>query len=320
MPDGDPVRCIRLVSGDCSCEVITYGAALRSLRVPSKDGMVDVVLGYDSLEEYLNRSGRFGAVMGRCANRISHAFFELNGKSYELPKNRGEHHIHGGKVGFDKRNWSVSSVSGNSVTLWLVSPDGEEGYPGKMGVSVTYTLDGSTLRIDYLAHSDADTVCNLTNHSYFNLGGSGDITDHEVALYCSRFTPADSEGIPDGSIASVEGTRLDLRERRRLADIMGGGGFDQNFLTDSEKIASVWCSRTGITMDVVSDFPAVQFYTGNGIKADTPGKDGAVYSSFSGMCFEAQYCPDSPNRPEFPSVILGKDGEFRHFVEYRFGC
>ena len=319
MPDGEAVRCIRLVSGRSSCEIITYGAAVRSLKVPSAKGeIVDILLGYDSLDQYRAVSGRFGAVMGRCANRISHGRLEIDGKVYQLPINRGEHHIHGGDRGFDKRVWSVSAVSESSVTLWLVARDGEEGYPGEMGVSVTYTLTEDSLRIEYLAHTDADTVCNLTNHSYFNLKGYGDVRDHEVSVLCGRYTVFGDAGIPTGEIAPVDGTRLDLRTPVLLSDALGDDGFDQNYMADSEHLAHVFCRESGISMDVFSDLPAVQFYTGNGIKDGTPGKDGSVYGRFSGMCFEAQYCPDSPNRPEFPSIVLKKDGEYRHFVEYRF--
>jgi len=318
-PDGEVVREIILRSESSECGIITYGAAVRFLKVPGRDGeAVDVVLGYDLLEDYLSRSGRFGAVMGRCANRISNASFVLNGERIEVTRNRGKHHIHGGARGFDKRVWDVSYVSESSVTLFLVSADGEEGYPGRMAVSVTYTLKGSCLRIDYLARCDSDTVCNLTNHSYFNLGGGGTVEDHIVSLACSRYTEQDGEGIPTGIILDVSGTCMDLRGGIRLGDVLADGGYDHNYISDSEHLAHVDCPSTGISMDVRSDMPAVQFYTGGGIAEGTPGKNGRTYGRFSGLCFEAQHSPDSPNRPEFPPVHLRAGDEFRRFTEYSF--
>ncbi len=318
MPDGTEVRSVELRSGDMECEVITYGAAVRSLKVPDSSGTpVDVVLGYDFLDDYVTRSGRMGAVMGRCTNRISRGHICVGGRDYYLPKNRGEDHIHGGNRGFDKCVWEIGSVGDSSVTMHLDSPDGDEGYPGELAVDVTYTLDGKSLRIDYLAHAIGDTVCNLTNHSYFNLAGKGDIRDHRVSVLCDRYTETFPNGIPTGRISSVEGTRLDLRKRSSLSDVLGDG-FDQNYMVDGQHTASVSCPSTGISMDVFTDMPAMQFYTAGGLKDGTLGKAGASYGKFSGMCFEAQYPPDAPNHPDFPSVELLDGQEFRHFTEYRF--
>ena len=319
MPDGTEVQCIRFGSGDMECEVITYGAALRSLIVPDSRGSpVDVVLGYDSLEDYRTRSGRMGAIMGRCTNRISNGHIVVDGKDYQLTRNRGKDHIHGGETGFDKRVWDVESVSDSSVTLYLNSPDGEEGYPGELDVSVTYSVNGKRLRIEYLAHAIGDTVCNLTNHSYFNLSGKGDISDHTVHIHSGDYTPTDPDGLPTGEIKPLVCTRFDLRKTMRMGDVMGDTGFDQNYMLTDRHAATVYCPSSGIMLDVNTDLPAMQFYTAGGLKDGTPGKNGSVYGRFGGMCLEAQFPPDAPNHPEFPSVMLRAGEDYRHFVEYRF--
>ena len=319
MPDGTEVQCISIGSGEMECEVITYGAALRSLKVPDRDGsLVDVVLGYDSLEDYRTRSGRMGAVMGRCTNRISNGHISVAGKDYQLTINRGKDHIHGGMMGFDKRVWDVESVSGSSVTLHLNSPDGEEGYPGELDVRATYSVNGKSLRIDYLAHAKEDTVCNLTNHSYFNLAGKGDISGHRVSISSDSYTPTDSDGIPTGEIRPIGGTRFDLGEDILMDDVLGDSGFDQNYMLSGEHAVSVSCDASGISMDVYTDLPAMQFYTAGGLKDGTPGKGGMTYGRFGGLCFEAQLPPDAPNHPGFPSIGLGAGEDYRHFVEYTF--
>ena len=319
--DGRPVELITIEDGDMRAEVLTYGATLRSLSVPDRDGApVDVVLGYDRLEDYVSRSGRLGATIGRFANRISNASFTLGGKEYRLAANRGIHHIHGGNVGFDRRVWDVAEYSNDSVTLRLDSPDGDEGYPGNLRVYVTYTLTDGALRIEYLTRSDADTVCNLTNHTYFNLAGKGDVGDHEVALSMHRYTEADENGIPTGRILDADGF-YDLTEPAVLSERLSVKEYDLNYLTDSEgRCASVYCARSGITMETYTDMPAVQFYTGGGLKEGTPGKGGNIYGRNSGLCLETQFCPDSPNRPEFPSCILRKGECYRHWTEYRFSA
>ena len=216
--DGTPVDAVRLECGEMSAEILTYGATLRSLTVPDINGTpVDTVLGYDSVDDYASRSGRLGATIGRFANRIGGASFTLGGKVYNITKNRGEHHIHGGNRGFDKRVWDIASMKDDSVTLRLTSPNGDEGYPGKLEAELTYILTGKSLRLEYLAQSDSDTVCNLTNHSYFNLGGSDTVEDHTVALPLGRYTEADSEGIPTGRILPAEGF-YDLRSPVMIGD------------------------------------------------------------------------------------------------------
>ena len=317
--DGTPVEAVRLECGEMSTEILTYGATLRSLNVPDVNGApVDVVLGYDSLEDYTSRSGRLGATIGRFANRISGASFPLGGKAYDVTMNRGKHHIHGGNRGFDKRVWEIASMKDDSVTLHLTSPDGDEGYPGKLDAELTYILTEKSLRLEYLAQSDSDTVCSLTNHSYFNLGGTGTVEDHTVALPLERYTEADSEGIPTGRILPAEGF-YDLSSPVVIGDRLKEGSYDINYLLDAKgTCALAYCPRTGIHMKVDTDMPALQFYTAGGLKDGTPGKNGAVYGRFSGMCFETQFCPDSPNRPEFPSCVLREGDEYRHTTVFSF--
>ena len=317
--DGTPVEAVRLECGEMSAEILTYGATLRSLNVPDVNGApVDVVLGYNSLEDYTSRSGRLGATIGRFANRISGASFPLGGKVYGVTMNRGKHHIHGGNRGFDKRVWDIASMKDDSVTLHLTSPDGDEGYPGKLDAELTYILTEKSLRLEYLAQSDSDTVCSLTNHSYFNLGGTGTVEDHTVALPLERYTEADSEGIPTGRILPAEGF-YDLSSPVVIGDRLKEGSYDINYLLDAKgTCALAYCPRTGVHMKVDTDMPALQFYTAGGLKEGTPGKNGAVYGRFSGMCFETQFCPDSPNRPEFPSCVLREGEEYRHTTVFSF--
>lgn len=319
--DGTDVDMISLAKGKTACEVITYGCALRSLTVPGSNGDgVDVVLGYDNVADYESRSGRMGAVIGRFANRIANGRFVLDGREYRLPVNRSPDHLHGGYRGFDKKVWSVAAASDEKVTMTLVSPDGDEGYPGNLEAAVSYTLTGNSLRIDYLAHSDRDTICSLTNHSYFNLDGhgSGTVEGHYVRIPSERYTPVDARGIPTGEIAPVAGTPLDLRGGRTVGTrLREYGGFDNNYLVDGEAAAYAVGQRSGISMEVRTDCPAMQFYTGNNLKS-MDGKDGARYGRWSGMCFETQYCPDSPNHPDFPSAVLRKDEEYRHRTEFVF--
>ena len=214
LPSGEEVREITLKNESLSCQILTFGATLRTLSVPDRRGeMVDVVLGYDTLEEYMARDGYWGATVGRCANRIAKGRFSLNGKDYVLACNDGNNHLHGGKVGFSHRVWDIREVTDTAATLTLRSEDGEEGYGGNMTVSVTYELKGAGLYLRYEAQSDQDTLCSLTNHSYFNLGGhnSGDVLKQKIAIYAENYTPSDAESIPTGVIDPVAGTPMDLR-------------------------------------------------------------------------------------------------------------
>lgn len=319
--DGREVQLIPLECGNLSCGILTYGAVLQNLLVPDSDGFdTDVVLGYENVNSYEELSGRMGAVIGRYANRIANARFELGGRTYELSRNRGPDHIHGGFSGFDRKIWDVKSVSGRSVTLSLSSPDGDEGYPGNIDVEVTYTLDGDSLSIGYTARSDEDTVCNLTNHSYFNLNGHnrGTVEDNYVSINSSRHTVLGDRSLPTGEIAPVDGTPLDLRQARSLGTrLRKYGGFDNNYLLDGRKAATVYAPKSGITMEVETDSPAVQFYTANGLK-NVDGKYGSRYGKWSGLCLETQECPDAPNRPEFPPAVLRKGETYRRLTRFVF--
>ena len=313
---GKDVDEIILDNGTISCSVLTYGCILRTLNIPDRDGNpVDVVLGYDGIDDYRDRSGRLGAVIGRFANRISNASFPLNGRVVRVTENRPPNHIHGGNEGFDRKIWVIEGSDDDHVVFAYTSEDGEEGYPGRMDVRVTYSLEAMSLSIRYEAVSDSDTVCNLTNHSYFNLGGGGDITDHKVSIGAGRYTPSEA-GIPTGEIAAVSG-RMDLRGPKVLGDVMGDG-YDDNYLLDPGGRCECSCGRTGIAMAVETDMPAVQFYTGGGLKDGTSGKNGRTIGRYSGLCFETQFCPDSPNHPNFPSSVLRKGERYDHLTVLRF--
>lgn len=335
MPDGTPVDLITLTQGNLSCELITYGGAVRSLIVPDCDGHpTDVVLGLDTLEDYRSQDKYLGAIVGRYANRIADASFCLNGKEYPLAANNGPNHLHGGLEGFNSQVWTVESKEANRVVLSRISPDGEEGYPGTLSVQVTYTLTDDSLEIDYQARCDQDTICNLTNHSYFNLAGhnSGLINEQYVQINAASYTPTFPGSIPTGQIMPVDGTPMDLRQACRIGDhvdddfpqLIMAGGYDHNWVIDGpfgtlRPAAAAWCEETGITMEVLTTMPGVQFYTANFLEGCPNGKDGAPYGNRSAFCLETQYYPDSPHHENFPSPILRAGEIYRHKTIYRFG-
>lgn len=334
MPDGAPVEEITLRDGALTCKIITYGGAVRSLTVPDRDGNpVDVVLGFDTLEDYRAQDKYIGALVGRYANRVGGARFTLDGVEYALAANDGENSLHGGNVGFDKRVWTVEALTENSVVLSLVSPDGEEGYPGNLAVAAAYTLAFNGLDIEYRARCDLDTVCSLTNHSYFNLSGhgSGPVTGQHIRLFSTHYTPVGPGSIPTGELAPVKGTPMDLWEEQEIGahiddpfeQLTMAGGFDHNWAVIHwdgfpRRAARVWSPDTGIMMDVATTLPGVQFYTGNFLEGVPPGKGGAVYGNRHGFCLETQFFPDSPNQPGFPSCVLKAGEEYRHKTVYRF--
>ena len=335
MPDGAAVEHYTLSAGDLSCGVITFGGSLQSLRVPDRTGKpIDVLLGFDTLEPYLSHGKSMGALVGRYANRIGGASFSLNGHAYPLAaNNNGVNHLHGGLVGFNKRVWTVEDAGKNRLILSLFSPDGEEGYPGSLTVRVTYTLTEEGLTIGYRAECGGDTVCNLTNHAYFNLSGhdSGPVLDQTIQLLADRYTPTDPLSIPTGEIAPVEGTPMDLRQPAPIGARIGedfpqllqAGGYDHNWIPNGEPgtlrpIARAASSVTGISMEVLSTLPGVQFYTGNYLVGCPAGKGGAAYANRWGFCLETQFYPDSPNHPNFPSCVLRKGEVFDHTAAFRF--
>lgn len=327
-------ECVRLENGGLSCEILTYGGALRCLNVPDRNGRsVDVVLGFDSLEDYMEQTGFLGALIGRFGNRIGNAEFELDGKRYELFKNDGANHLHGGRRGFDKRIWKIEARDDTKLALSLVSEDGEEGYPGRLEVYVLYELKEDALEISYRAFSDADTLCNLTNHAYFNLSGhdSGTVEKQLIKINASHYTPTDAGLIPTGEIADVTGTPMDLREPVVIGEradldfeaLRFGGGFDHNYAIDGAdgtlRLAAVAESReTGIVLETWTTMPGVQFYSGNGMAGLPKGKNGAPYDRRWGFCLETQVYPDAPHHANFPSVLLKKGAEYRTKTVYRF--
>ena len=315
-----------------SAAVTNFGAAAVSLCVPDKNGKSeDILLGYDTLEEYAAGNSCHGATVGRVANRICGAKFTLNGKEYLLTANDGKNTLHSGNFGYNKRVWSVESTEDGadaaSVTFGLVSPDGEEHFPGKLELLAKYTLTENSLIIEYSAKADADTPVNLTNHSYFNLKGegNGDIRDHIVQINAKQYTPVDAELIPTGVMAYVTGTPFDFLAPKPVREDMDNGrlpnGYDHNFVLgmtrEMRTAATVYEPNSGRLMTVRTDKPGVQFYIGIGLNGEH-GKNGHTYDQYAGLCLESQFFPDSPNKPSFPSCIVRAGEEYRCVTEYSF--
>jgi aldose 1-epimerase len=311
--------------------IITHGATLTRLEVLDRNGRREnIVLSYDSLAGFEAGSSYFGSTVGRYGNRIAKGKFTLDGRDYTLAINNGPNHLHGGLVGFDRRIWQAEPVRGDSevaVRFRYTSPDGEEGYPGSIQATVTYTLtEANELRIDYEATTDKATHINLTNHAYFNLAGhaSGNILEHELTLDCDHYLPVDATLIPTGEIRPVEGTVFDFRRPKSIGHEIGRveGLYDHCFVRRNrngslERIARVQEPETGRIMEVWTTEPGVQLYTANHLK-DEPGADGAAYQSRQAFCLETQHFPDSPNRPEFPSTVLRPGETYRTTTAHRF--
>ncbi len=312
-------------------QIINYGAIITSILTPDKNGQPgEVVLGFDNLEDYLDEHPYFGAVAGRCANRIAKGKFTLDGKEYTLAINNGPNHLHGGLQGFDTQVWSVTELPDQSaLKLTYTSKDGEEGYPGNLTISVTYTLtNDNELKIDYEATTDKATPVNLTNHSYFNLaaGQAEDALNHEVVLYADRYTIVDENLIPTGELPLVAGTPMDFSTPHtigsRIAQV--AGGYDHNYvLTNSQDgslglAATVYEPQTGRVMEVYTTQPGIQFYSGNFLDGSLTGHQGRVYKKHYGFCLETQHFPDSPNQPDFPSTILRPGETFKQSTVYKF--
>ena len=306
-------------SNGIKARITNYGAILVSLEVPDRDGNnADITLGFDSLEGYLGEHPYFGAIVGRYANRIGKAKFTLDGVEYELAANNGENHLHGGIKGFDKVVWKLEDLKteDNSAILKLsyISEDGEEGYPGNLACSVTYALtEDDELLISYEADTDKATVVNLTNHSYFNLAGqgNGDILKHELMIDADKYTVVDEGLIPTGENRSVTGTPMDFTISASIGSRIDQveGGYDHNYVLNSGDGSLALCARVyeqtgGRVMEIHTDQPGVQFYTGNFLDGTVTGKGGKAYEKHYGFCLETQHFPDSPNKPQFPSVVL----------------
>jgi aldose 1-epimerase len=335
--DGTPVEIYTLRNAKgCEARIMTYGGIVVSLKVPDKNGNFgDVVLGYDKLDGYLTNNPFFGALVGRYGNRIAGGKFTLAGKEYTLALNNAPNNLHGGPIGFDKRVWKATTLltaDGPVLQLTYLSKDGEEGFPGNLKVTATYTLTADNgLLLNFTATTDKATLCNLTQHSYFNLAGKGDVLNDLVYINADKFTPVDKTLIPTGELKPVEGTPFDFRKptavgARINADdeqIKFGSGYDHNWVINKPLgklglVARVTDPTTGRVMEVLSTEPGVQFYTGNFLDGSITGKGGQVYQRRSGLCFEPQHYPDSPNHPQFPSAELKPGQTYQNTILYRF--
>jgi aldose 1-epimerase len=334
MPDGTEVKSFTLVNDKgMRAVLIEYGATLVSLDVPDRMGIAgDVVLGFNSLEEYREKSPYFGAICGRVANRIARGQFELDGRKYSLAINNEPNSLHGGEVGFDKVVWRGTpreTPEGQAVVFTYLSKDGEEGYPGNLLSTVTYTLTkDNSLVVDYSAVSDAPTPVNLTHHSYFNLAGegSGDILDHELFINAERYTPGDDTLIPAGQLAPVVNTPLDFTSPMKIGARIKKveGGYDHNFVisrfddTSMTLAARVYEPKSGRVMEIHTTEPGLQFYSGNFLDGTITGKSGKPYKKHNAFCLETQHYPDSINKPEWPSIVLRPGDTYRHTIVHRF--
>jgi aldose 1-epimerase len=337
--DGRPVDLYTFSNSQgLEVRVTNFGGIVESLRVPDKNGkMEDVVLGFDSIDGYLDNSPYFGAIVGRYANRIANGAFTLDGVKYSLAKNNGENSLHGGRIGFNKMVWDAKSFKtskASGLTLTRTSPDGEEGYPGNLKVQVTYTLtDENQLILDYEAVTDKATPLNLSHHSYFDLAGegSGDILGHELMINADRFTPIDGSLIPTGELRAVKGTPLDFTKPTAIGarindnydQLQLGRGYDHTFVINRKDDSLTLAARvrepkSGRVMEVFTTEPAVQLYTSNFLDGSIVGKHGHAYQKRSALCLETQHFPDSPNHPAFPSTILRPGTTFRSQTIYKF--
>jgi aldose 1-epimerase len=339
LEDGRKVSLYRLTnSAGAEVRIINYGAIVVSLKVPDRLGKLrDVVLGYDDLAGYVQDKAFLGVIVGRYANRIAAGKFTLDGKSYHLDLNNGLHHLHGGAQGFYRKLWKAEKVKGKAgpaLKLTYVSPDGEGGYPGKVSLTVTYTLTAdNALRIDYQGTTDKPTLLNPTHHSYFNLSGdpTQTILDEELTIEADQMTAVGAGLIPTGKLADVAGTPLDFRRPSKICaridakdeQLVLGKGYDHNWVLRHQgggvhKAAEVFDARSGIVMQVLTDQPGLQFYSGNFLDGTIHGKQGVVYQRRTALCLEAQLFPDAPNHPAFPSAELRPGQQYKQTTIYRF--
>jgi len=341
LDDGREVQLFKLQNAHgTTIEIMDLGATIVSLSTADASGnFANITTGFDNPQRYANGAGYMGAVIGRYANRIANGSFSLDGVEYSLAVNNGDNAIHGGLIGFDKKIWAADYSDINDeaqLILTLISEDGEEGYPGTVNVTVVYTLnDENQLVIDYSATADKATIINLTNHAYFNLDGhdADSILDHEIIINADRYTPVNDESIPTGEIADVAGTPLDFRTAKTIGQdiesdhqqIQYGSGFDHNFVINHEQpaqlshAASVYSPQSGRVLNVYTDQPGMQFYTGNFLNGSLVGNDGAVYERRDAFCLETQHFPDSPNKPNFPSTVLRPGELYQTRTIFEFG-
>lgn len=321
--------------------ISNYGGTITSIKAPDKEGkMEEITLGFDSLGQYLKEHPYFGALVGRYGNRIAKGKFQLDGKSYTLAANNMGNHLHGGPVGFDKVVWKAEVIERDGLPgleLSYLSPDGDQGFPGNLEVTVVYSLNNNNeLSIDYHATTDKKTIINLTNHTYFNLTGNTkrDILDHQVTIYADRFIPVDNTLIPTGELASVEGTPFDFRRGMTIGEkinaedeqITFGGGYDHCWVINRPKnsdelvfAAKVVEPTSGRKLEVYTTEPGIQFYTGNFLDGTLTGIGGVVYEKRFGLCLETEHFPDSPNQPNFPTVTLEPGSSYATRTIYKFG-
>ena len=316
---GDREVCLYTIAdGDIEADICDVGARINALRV----GGVDIALGFDGVAQYIDSGTFAGATIGRVANRIAGGKFVLNGREYSVTRNERNNHLHGG-VGFDKKPFEVVSVDGGGIVLRYASEDGEEGYPGRLVLTVGFRIKNNALRIDFSAVCDKDTLWNPTNHIYFNLdgAGNGDCRDNLLQIHADRYTPTDGELIPTGETAAADGP-FDFTSLRRIGEYFGSAelqataGYDHNYILDGEHAARVESKKTGVKMDVYTDMPCLQLYTGGAMRS-CAGKNGR-YGQWSGFCLEPQYCPNAVNMHGFDVPLLKSGEQKSHYIEYRF--
>lgn len=336
LDDGTAIqRCTLQNARGMRVQILTYGGIVERLEVPDRAGtLANVVLGLTSLQDYEARSPYFGAIVGRYANRIAQGRFTLDGVACELARNDGPNALHGGMRGFSKRTWEIASSDSRRLRLAYTSPDGEEGYPGTLRVEIDYTLEDDALKLDYKAETNAATVLNLSNHSYYNLGGegSGSALDHELTIPAERFTPVDATQIPTGELRAVESTPFDFRRPTPIAarirandpQLLVGHGYDHNWVLDApgrdglRLAARIRDPRSGRVLEVLTDQPGLQFYSGNYLNGTLVGPSGRAYRQGDALVLETQHFPDSPNQPHFPSTVLRPGEQFRSTTILRF--
>jgi len=339
LSDGSKVYSYTLMNGSgIQAKIINYGAIVVSLLVPDRNSkLADIILGYDSLNGYINDNSFQGAIVGRYGNRIAKGKFKLDGKEYQLTVNSGGNHLHGGTKGFYKALWEAESIESSTdpaLKLTYVSKDGDEGYPGTVTMKVTYTLTkDNELKIDYEGTTDKTTILNPTHHSYFNLTGdpTKTILDHELMLVSESITPVNSDLITTGELTKVEGTPFDFRKPEKIGaridnndqQIKYGLGYDHNWVLNNydksvRQAATLYDPQSGRFMEVLTDQPGLQFYSGNFLDGSIKGKSGIMYKYRTALCLEAQHYPDSPNKPNFPSVVLKPGEKYKQTTIYKF--
>jgi aldose 1-epimerase len=326
LPDGTEVREVTIAAGDLTVSVLTIGAVIRDVRLAGVDH--PLVLGFERAEDYVLHSPFFGAVAGRYANRIGKGRFSIDGKPYQLSLNdHGKNHLHGGFVGFAMRNWTLVANDASSVTLGIDSPDGEEGYPGRVEATVRYSVEpGNVIRMEATATTDAPTLVNLAQHSYFNLDGSPDILDHTIQILADSYTPTDADLIPTGEVLAVAGSDYDFRAPHTIRRMRGGDRvkYDTNFVVARQRSATprvqarLSSPKSGVSLEVASTEPGVQFYDGMWMNVTVPGLGGRTYPVNGGVCLEPQLFPDSPNHAGFPNPVLRPGETYRQVTTFTF--